>query len=157
MKEVKKTTTTIKMRHRAVALLLLIIIAFSSVSCNFADEPKVSDNDASQVIATTDEKTEKVTEEKKYSERSEIPEEKIKEIKKQFDRQIVPEHYVFPAVTYSFENGRLELQTYGMYGDACVIYAKDQSLIVYWQDINGFEFRYLHAPHLYTTIKNFMN
>ena len=146
MKEVKKTTPTIKMRHRAVALLLLIIIAFSSASCNFADEPKVSDNDASQVIATTDENTEKVTEEKKYSERSEIPEEKIKEIKKQFDRQIVPEHYVFPAGTYSFESGRLELQTHGMYGEACAVYVKRDSRGVYWEWIGGFEFRYTDTP-----------
>ena len=151
MKNVK-TTTTIKMRHRTVVLLLLILIAFSSASCNIEGELSAIESDTPKVIDSpqekTEEKTEKVTEEKKYSVRSEIPEEKIKEIKEQYDIQMVPKYFVNPSGRYDFAGNDLELQTHGMFGEACAIYAKHDSRSVFWENIKGFEFRYTESPPL---------
>lgn len=101
MRNVK--TTTIKMRYRTVTLLLLILIALSVVSCNVEGESEITENNASQVIEQTQGKTEKATEEKKYSKRSEIPEEKIEEIKKYYDLKVVPKYFINPSGTYMRE------------------------------------------------------
>ena len=148
MKNVKKATKTINMRHRTVALLLLILIAFSVVSCNVEGESEITENNASQVIEQTQGKPEKATEEKKYSKRSEIPEEKIEEIKKYYDLKVVPKYFINPSGTYDFAGNDLELQTHGMFGEACAIYAKMGSRTVHWEYIGGFEFRYTDSPPL---------
>lgn len=136
MKKVK--ATTIKMYHRTIALLLLILTAFSSASCNTASK---AENGDSQMIEQTEE-------EKKYSVRSAMPEDKVSEIKSRYDIKMVPRYHVFPAGEYSFKNGGLKLETYGMYGEACIIHAKESSFDVYWENIGGFEFRYRQAPPL---------
>ena len=136
------------MRYRTVALLLLILIAFSVVSCNEGGESEITENNASQVIEQTQGKTEKATEEKKYSKRSEIPEEKIEEIKKYYDLKVVPKYFINPSGTYDFAGNDLELQTHGMFGEACAIYAKKDSRTVHWEYIGGFEFRYTDSPPL---------
>jgi hypothetical protein len=156
MKKTKKTSTTaFKMWHRTLALLLLILIAFSSASCNIETEQKqtsapswkefsLSEADMAPVAPTE-------TEELKYHEVLEISEEKIEEIKALYDQKIVPEKHTFsPGSQHSFEEGELELQTFGRFGNAYAIYAKNDYRGVNWEIIKGFEFRYTHAtPYIY--------
>ena len=158
MKSITKTgTTTFKMWHRTLALLLLILIAFSSASCNAigalekTDASEHSHDSLTNTESSKDTEDTKETEQLKYHEVLEISEEKIEEIKALYDQKIVPEKHTFSSGSqHSFEEGELELQTFGRFGNAYAIYAKNDYRGVNWEIIKGFEFRYTHAtPYIY--------
>ena len=153
MENVKKAMTTTKMRHKTVALLLLIIIAFSNASCNFVGELEITENDASQVIGSTENKaedkteneTEKATEIKNWHGAVEYDENMAKEIQNEYYSQIVPEEITRDPSKY-------EVQFIAKFADKYVVYIYDihrdkgrMSAI----DIGGFEFRYWRQNEIY--------
>ncbi len=157
MKEVKKTTTTIRMRHRTVVLLLLILIAYSSASCNVesivldvtenTNEPtaapdieKVLEDTETPTEAPTETPTEDATEPEKiipYNEEIEA------EIQEKYWLQYIGSKPDYAGIPYEWATPPY-VQFYGQFGNAYMVYlwCDDNSGRIGAYFVEGYEFRY---------------
>lgn len=161
MKNVK--TTTIKMLHRSLALLLLILIAFSNASCNVEDivlDLIGNTNESTSVLNTedlsedsdvsTEPPTEDVTEPEviiPYNEEIEA------EIQEKYWDQFIASKPGYEKITYEWF-GPSEVQFLGQFGNAYAVHVIDQSVHgkrgVHY--VEGYEFRYLAERQTYVYV-----
>ena len=162
-KKTKNTSMTFKMWHRTLALLLLILIAFSSASCNAATLPDSTEAQSQTEKSTqkqTEAQSEKATEKESGKDNGNIEQlaqivpfnwEVEERISQEYWEKYyeIEESYSSPP-QYSEWMGP-EIEFYGQFEDAYILYIQDTHNYDFTGAyfIEGYEFRFEGGQKLY--------